>query len=270
MIFIVRIASALVFTFVLRYGSASAQYDPFEKECALGCSQDMQVIGWSQDEEYYAVRLYCLYTDSNPMVGGYPLPVDCEGYVSHVGKAYNGGLSIHIFHGGQVVENHPIQDADTCTPLPVARERLKKARAALKSYGICLTNPGRILYPEDNRVVVDDSTQGSYTLVHTLDVQYLPDSGYVDGEIHRGSQSLSLLTGGDTVEVLHREINEEVPVTSGYTKSRGCEVFCVSPSGDRILVLGYTKTFSYAGQSRCLWLWGELCWVESELRACRE
>jgi hypothetical protein len=244
---------------------AFSQYDPFHIECTRTCRQEMQVIGWSADESFYAIRLYSFLTDDHYLMeGGYLLPKDCEGYVTHQGKQFNGGLSIHIYHDYRIWENHPIQVIDSCTPLNVARERLRRAKVALKKYGIQLKNPGKVLTFTNNEVTVYTEAAGSFTLKYELSVVANPDSRYADTYIHTGFHRLYMVTSDTSQVVLEKSISAEIGTTSGYGVDRGIYAAFLSPSQKTILVYCFTHEASWSLDSRCPCLFGVLRWEDGQ------
>lgn len=256
---------ALVLVLSLSAGLARAQTDPFDVDFYLLADQELEVIGWSEDENYYAVRLYSLRSDRHFMYeGGETLPRDCEGYVSHAGEKFNGSVSIHVFGTGGILENFPIQDLDTCTPLDKARERLHKAKEVLGEYGISLDRPGTKLARREDTFHVQDSLNAPYDLEYCLDLSEVPQGGF---ELHQGRHELYSVVGGVREKVLDRRIEELFSLGSGHAIKRGVVSVFVSPSKNRVLVYCYRRESSISYLYKKLWLFGILQWENGELKA---
>jgi hypothetical protein len=93
---------------------------------------EVQVLGWSADEQRYALRVY----DLTELFGDEAGPPACKAYVDHKGEKFLGGLSFVLYEGPRRIGAWRIQDAKKCTPPEVARQRLTEAKAALEKEGI--------------------------------------------------------------------------------------------------------------------------------------
>jgi hypothetical protein len=133
-------------------------------------TQEVQLIGWSQDERRYALRVY----DLQDLMGEEDPPPYCKGYVDHTGKKFRGGLSIVLYEGGKRIGSWRIQDWK-CTPPEKSRERLAQAKAALVEQGIDLTATGVTLAPpEKSRPKPSEQEKGGTTLTTATTPVTLP------------------------------------------------------------------------------------------------
>ena len=260
-----RIFTILVILFA---DIAIAQRDPFEADWRLNATHDLQVLGWSEDEDYYAIRLYSFRFEENYLIeGGESLPRDCEGYVTHTGKKFDGALSIHIFHGNRIVANHSIQDSEECTPIAVAKERLRQARLTLKKYEIRLELPGEKIVLENDRFVIRDQTREPYTIEYKLNIVKTPDPSNPDYEQHMGSHGLSLISENSHQVVLKKAFNERFNVTLLHSRSMGIDSAYLSPSKEKILIYCYTDDSGMTHKYRALWLLGIIELMNGLLKA---
>jgi hypothetical protein len=102
--------------------------------------EDLQLVGWSKDEQQFAVRVYAR-TDPDGDALREPEPY-CPGYVDHRGKKFRGGLMLQSHDGKQFTGAWHIQDSNPCTPPETVRDRLAQAKAALSEQGIDLSAVG--------------------------------------------------------------------------------------------------------------------------------
>lgn len=122
--------------------------------------QSLQVIGWSADEQRFAVRVYDEERQSTKE------EEFCPGYVNHRGERFLGSLKLGVSEPGKTPSWFPIQDDGKCTPPKKARERLEKAKQELARLGIDLERkqPGTELKPDvKGRVALSEGPGAPYT-----------------------------------------------------------------------------------------------------------
>lgn len=231
----------------------------FKDECKLSSHQQAQIIGWSEDEEYFAVRLYTLRTEEHfETDAGTGKPKDCPGYVDHNGEPFNGGLSIHVFKANRLVRSIQIQAADSCTAPSRARDSLLAAKSAMRQIGIDLTRPGRCLEVRGESQEEREFTSGGMSFIFVSDIQSEPDSQHVDYAHSRGAQNLFIVGEPDTSKIVSSKINREIPRTDGYYEKYGLDSAWESPSGKRLVLFDFVHRTSYILESTCLSLFAVL------------
>ena len=156
---------------------------PFDKG-SLG-KLNLQVIGWSEDNAYHAVRVYYKLDKFTGSCGETP---NCKGYITHEGKRFQGGLKIYLFHRAKLIEkfhiyNNPVSCPMTCqffpencTPISEARKNLNLAKASLKKYGIDLKIKGTTLQKKENTVFLDKNNLLHISL--KAKTQHFPDGDF--------------------------------------------------------------------------------------------
>jgi hypothetical protein len=107
--------------------------------------EDLQLIGWSQDEQRFALRVYDL-ADLDGDDLSEPPPY-CPGYVDLRGKKFRGSVMLQAHDGKQFTGAWNIQDVQPCTAPETARERLAQAKANLEQQGIDLSAVGSTVAP---------------------------------------------------------------------------------------------------------------------------
>jgi len=125
--------------------------------------QSIQLIGWSADEQRFAVRVY---TDETSDMEAEEAPF-CPGYVNHQGRKFRGSLTLAVYDKDQKPTGFPIQDSGKCTPPKKAKERLEKAKKELATLGIDLNQkkPGTELTPDKKGLLTINEGPGApYTL----------------------------------------------------------------------------------------------------------
>jgi hypothetical protein len=128
---------------------------------AEALEESFEIIGWSADEQRFAVRQFAL--DTTDMGGN---ETYCPGYVDHKGEQFRGALKLGVFEKGKKPTWFPIQDNGKCTPPKKSRERLEKAKQQLATLGIDLKEkkPGTELLPENGLVTVKEGPGAPYTI----------------------------------------------------------------------------------------------------------
>jgi hypothetical protein len=131
--------------------------------------QSLEILGWSSDEQRFALRLY----DEEDSEGEEGKPY-CPGYVDHQGQSFHGSLKLGVYEQGKKPTWFPIQDSGKCTPPKKARERLDKAKQELARLGIDLSQkqPGTRLGPNaKGQVTVNEGSGAPYTFEYEQQVK---------------------------------------------------------------------------------------------------
>lgn len=258
-----------IFILTILTNIAIAQKSPFEVDWRLNAIHDLQVLGWSDDENYYAIRLYSIRFEENYLIEGREsLPKDCEGYIMHTGRKFDGGLSLHIFYRNNVIENHPIQDLEECTSIAIAKKRLRQAKSALKKYKIRTESPGENLMLENNRIIINDEDRGQYVLEYKLAIVKTLNPSTPDYEQHTGSHELRLVSKNVNQLILKKTINERFNVTMLHRRVLGIDSAYLSPSKEKILIYCFTDDSGMTHKYRALWLLAMLEWRYGTLKVC--
>ncbi|WP_224250180.1 hypothetical protein [Hyalangium gracile] len=125
--------------------------------------ESLQIIGWSADEQRFAVRVY---TDETTGMEAEDEPF-CPGYVNHQGEKFRGSLMLGVYDKDKKPTWFDIQDSGECTPPKKAKERLEKAKKALAALGIDLAQkkPGTELTPDKKgQLTIKEGPGSPYTL----------------------------------------------------------------------------------------------------------
>ena len=139
------------------------QHYPFEGR--QKARPEMEVIGWSKNENYFAVRFYYKVNDYG---GTLHEGRDCRGYRTPGGERFRGRESILIFYRNRVLEEYPIRDLLRCTSNKTAERRLVKAEDAMDRYSIRKGFPGERIPAIRNRITIRNSKLGSFLLTYRL------------------------------------------------------------------------------------------------------
>ncbi len=229
-----------------------------------------QLIGWSQDEQRYAFRTYAHVewddTDMNPerepeveKLKAENAPHEdadgfCKGYLDHKGKRFRGALRLVVFEGDKKLMTLPIQDEPRCTTPEVAATRLGEAKKKLAELGIDLGRPGKDLpLVAGKKVDVKPEKQPAYALEY---VSRLKEKAFFSPEAAEGGTEgvepteyriegtleLFLNRAGKKQKVFSQKVKREyTKMMGGFSEQRLASVH-VSPSGERVVVLGASRT----------------------------
>jgi hypothetical protein len=130
--------------------------------------QSLEILGWSSDEQRFALRVY----DDTSSPGD--SEKSCPGYVNHKGNPFTGSLKLGVYEQGKEPIWFPIQDAGKCTPPKKARERLDKAKQELARLGIDLgqKQPGTQLgLDSKGKILVKEGPGAPYTFEYEQQVE---------------------------------------------------------------------------------------------------
>ncbi len=219
---------------------------------------ELQLIGWSQDEQRFVFRVY---TAPNP-----DLEQDeeerakdpwrgkdgfCKGFVDHRGKRFRGGLSLVVFEGMKQVASLPIQDdEDTCTPPEVAASRLTEAKKKLAELGIDLTRTGlESPLKKGKPVSVKEGRLAPYAL--EFEDKTRKDAIEDTEEVrYHGVQWLYVRKGSTRKQLFEKKFDMKYATAVGVVDTESLSQVCVSPSGERVVVLGLQTGESMRGSER--------------------
>jgi hypothetical protein len=240
-------------------------------DLAGASSHVIQPIGWSADERYVALRHFALQAEED-FEGGEP-PEPCKGYLDHKGKRFRGTLELLIFDGNKLLERHKIQDGTggtdepttpwPCTPFPVAKERLKKAKATLARLGIDKKNAGTTTTVDKkglpgaaaplDKVRVDER-------IKTITDE--EDSAQASGKVSIGEKN-----GTGMRVVLRRKLAAEWTLMMAGSWSSGFGPVFVSPSRRRAVFVYEERFSSMRGGDTKPWVLGMVAWDGKKLVA---
>jgi hypothetical protein len=227
---------------------------------------DAQVIGWSGDGKRFAVRLYFLepFTPRESMDDVPP----CDGYVTHEGNPFRGGLVLLAYERGRLLSTFPIRERERCTPTAEAEKRLEAAKKRLEALGIRLDATGKEILSTLNApsITVEQGAQAPYTLEY--EERATPAAAAVKSEKQRGTlvQDLHVRRGKARQKLLSRKTPYEYSTTmAGYLRT-GLDRVWLSPSGTTVVVLGYERVGNMRGGRKSLRLLGVLGWSGSALK----
>ncbi|SES81421.1 hypothetical protein [Stigmatella erecta] len=225
-----------------------------------------QVIGWSDDEKRFAVRLYARAPPASPQLEREP--ETCEGYVNSEGHPFRGSLTVLAYEGGRLLSSFPIQEAGPCTPLTQAQERLNAALKRLEALGIRMGPPAKELLftPEIGGLRVEDGPQAPYTLEYAERI--VPQPSKPKQSLQRGSleQELSVLKEGTRTKVLSRRTSYEYSAAAAGYWRPGLDRIFLSPSGRTLVVMGAERVGNLSGGRKALRLLGVLAWSGGQLK----
>jgi hypothetical protein len=230
-------------------------------------NHELQVIGWSADDQRFAVRLYERDIETFEPV---KKPLVCEGYVDHRGKRFRGTLRLRVYEGDRVVANHVIQQKEPCTPTDKATARLAAAKEDLARLGIDLTRTGTVRavpWVVDNRLsieergklkasmVVKQGPGAPYTLQFVNNLRFVMGEGGFDNHAS-GKQQVYLRHEGKRRQVAERAVKAVfMTAMAGHWEAGFSEVI-ISPSGQKLVVVGYERDSSMRHRARMLRLVG--------------
>lgn len=225
-----------------------------------------QILGWSADGKRFAIRLYALLPFAS-RVGPNPPPY-CEGYITHEGNYFRGGVAWLAYERGRLIATLPILDAGMCTPIPEAERRLADAKKKIAALGIRLDATGQELAPPVNTstIEVSQGPHAPYTLEyeeHATQPPPDPKSGMQRGTLE---QTVYLVQGKTRQKLLDRKTPYEYSTAMmGYLKT-GMDRVWVSPSGSTLVVLGYERVGNMSGGRKSLRMLGMLSWSGNTLK----
>lgn len=236
--------------------------EPAEDVLVRGYNEfDLQLIGWSQDEQRFVFRIYAR---PNPYeTGDYgggeeeeeQKPKDpwmgkdgfCKGYVDHRGKRFHGSLTMVVFEGMKRVVSLPIQDEETCTSPEVAATRLAEAKKKFAELGLDLTRTGTGSgLKRGTRVAVKEGRLAPYTLEFE-DKTRRDDIEGTNSVRHHGVQRLFVRKGSARKQLLEHKSDKTFDATMGGDDTEQLSQVFVSPSGERVVVLGFERNGGMRG-----------------------
>ncbi|MDC0707774.1 hypothetical protein POL68_04770 [Stigmatella sp. ncwal1] len=225
-----------------------------------------QVIGWSQDEKRFALRLYA--HAQRPAQGVETAPEACEGYVNPEGNPFHGSLAVLAYEGTRLLALFPIQDEGACTPLSEAQRRLDAATKRLASLGIPLGSPSKELLFSSGpgSLQVQAGPQAPYRLEYVERI--LPQAPEPKSGMQRGTleQELYVIKAEVRKKVLSRRTAYAYSTgAAGYWRP-GLDRIFVSPSGKTLVVVGAERVGNLSGGRKSLRLLGVLSWVGETLK----
>ncbi len=258
---LLRLISATVL--VLLSLPAQASKDPLARGTE---DHEAQVIGWSADEQRFAVRLYL--RDPSSFERRDDEPIACAGYETHEGKPLRGGIVVLAYEGSRLLATFPILDRNTCTPLDEARKRLEVAKKKLGARGIDLDAPGKSFRPVLNSptVTVEHGPQAPYSLEYVERIpsqETNPKSGDARGT---AEQELHLRKGDARQKVHARKTSFTYSTRMSGHRLTGVDQVVASPSGKTLVVLGHEVVGNMASRRKSLRLLGVLSWSGEALQ----
>ena len=258
-----RLLSSLGLCALLAALPVDAATDPLAQDTN---DHDAQVIGWSADGKRVAVRLY-LFEPFKPRPAFGELP-PCDGYLTHEGNPFRGGVVLLAYERGRRVSSFPIRDTDKCTPSGEAEKRLEAAKKKLGALGIQLDATGQELFAGINAssVTVEQGPQAPYTLEYAE--RATPQASDAKSGKQRGTleQEVYVRRGTARQKVLSRKGSYEYSTAAaGYFRS-GLDRLWLSPSGSTIVVLGFERTGNMGGGRKSLRLLGMVGWSGTTLK----
>jgi hypothetical protein len=238
--------------------------------------QSLQVVGWSADEQRFAVRRFEL-EEGDPSMGDDEESF-CPGYVDHEGKKFRGALKLAVYEKGKQLATYSIQDAGTCTPPKLARARLDRAKQELAKLGIDLKQkePGTELLPgEDATITVSEGPGAPYTLEAEEQVKETNLKGRAlteeeENDAHserrvKGQLLVFLNQGGKRRQVLSQKVDGSyTPMMAGHHWTKLARVW-LSPGGRTVVVISETSSGNMRGASQSLDVMGVLSWSGTPL-----
>lgn len=274
---LLRFASLLgACTLALLLGSSALAEEPSlskddkqklaQSDIAQGSERPVvQLIGWSPDEQRYAFRVFSHEEEDLDMAPPEDVKAAeevekynaerqdkdgfCKGYVDHQGKRFKGALQLIVFERDQRLMTLPIQDEPRCTEPQTATERLTAAKAKLAELGIDLARSSKEqpLVPRQ-RLAIKPEKQSPYELeyVSTLKDKNIPDEG-VDTYRLRGALELYVHRQGKKQPVFTHKVDTTYERSMAGKAEEGLTNAYVSPSGERVVVLGYTLSGAARG-----------------------
>lgn len=254
-------SSVLVALLLLTSNAALAKDKPAPKpDVFKGMPEHLQLIGWSKDEEWFAVRKYLLSTASEDDEG-------CPGYVNHRGKQFNGGLSIVLYEGSHKSQSWAIQDERRCTPPEEARDKLAAAKAALAQRKIDPSVIGTVVlvsrkdkYASTAQLTLPSGPWKGRTL--EVEEAYEITDRAEDEEVMYASNeakatfTVSLRSGKELTQLA------EYPLSGGYNPAGGghwtptFEGIVLAPSGERFVAIGHLSEGHMHGGSETSFIFG--------------
>jgi hypothetical protein len=225
-----------------------------------------QILGWSDDGKRFVMRLY-LSMPFAPRDANHG-PTYCEGYVNHEGHYFNGALVWLAYERGHLLKSFAILDPNTCTPVPVAEQRVTEAKKQLSTLGIRLDTPGKELTTPINGsvITVEEGPQAPYALEYEEKITpktAKPKSGVQKGTLE---QTVYLHKGSTRQKVLSRRSSYEYSTAMAGYMQTGMDRVWLSPSGNTLVVLGYERVGNLSGGRKSLRMLGMLGWSGNTLK----
>ena len=255
--------SSFVF-FVLLFGgspSIGEQLFPTDKIYQFD-KQELQPIGWSSNEKYWAARSYFLRTDDCYLFDGcMDSPRNCAGYVSHSGEPFNGGFSFYIFCQDALIEKYEIQSIYSCTPWKKAKDRLQKAKVRLFEYGIDLKEEFQFVISEDNEVRFEAPDGNIQKLIYK---DCLSRSKMDTRLFLAGERKLLLIPTqlACSTELYSDNFMEEIQEGMGYLLRFGLYGVFTSQTNTKLVVLGYRDERCIFFRNTSIFIFGVFEWKE--------
>lgn len=242
---------------------------------AGAAKHELQAIGWSPDERYVALRHFALQGEAD--FDGGEMPPLCKGYIDHTGKKFRGTLELLIFDGSKLLERHPIQDGTgsdeerdglaglpVCTPFPIAKQRLVKAKTSLARLGIDKSRGGEVVQLAKDRLKL--AKKGALEVlrvdIRTKNAETEDINVRVTGNISVGEKN-----GTGMRIVVRRKLQEDysLNMAGGFKLAFG-DAF-VSPSGKAALFTVNETWTSMRGNSTSPSVIGMVKWDGKKLVA---
>lgn len=253
----------------------------------------IQLLGWSGDEQRFAVREYD-HTDLGE--SGMDEATPCPGYVDHEGKPFIGSLTLSVYEKGTQRASFPIQDGNACTPPKEAKARLTRAKQALAKLGIDLKQKkvGTQLTPDaEGHIRVNEGPGAPYTLVAehrqppkktaARKVDSTPSARGQDTKAPAEEEEssaeedpttpvevnyslvISVNKGGERRQLFSREVKGSYTPTLGGRYSTELNQVWLSPTGQTLVFITLSSSGNMRGHEDALEVLGALSWAGAPL-----
>jgi hypothetical protein len=237
----------------------------------------IQLLGWSGDEQRFAVREYD-HTDLGESGMDEP-PPPCPGYVDHEGKPFTGSLTLSVYEKGKQRDSFSIQDGAPCTPPKEAKARLAQAKQALAKLGIDLKQKkvGTELTPDaEGRIRVNEGPGAPYTLVaehrqppkKKAAAQEAESSAEEDPNVPvevNYSLVVSVDKDGKRRQLFSRKVEGTYTPMLGGRYSTELNRVWLSPTGQTLVFITLTSSGNMRGREESLEVLGALSWAGAPL-----
>lgn len=220
--------------------------------------QKLQVIGWAENEKYWAARTYYLRSDSCYLLYEADwLPKKCKGYIDHNGKAFTGGLALLEFFDDSLNNKWTIQDISKCTNISDARAALEQAKKSILAHGIELGKDGDQFNSVDfNRFKAANGQEG--TIYYYDSLRRVKEGTQL---FLRGKQFLSLQIDSSELKTVFKvEFNEEILEGMAFDLFFKLYKVFSSPTGNRIAVFGSRRESFISWRRNSIFLFGVFDW----------
>jgi hypothetical protein len=237
-----------------RATGVAAPVDPLAAAADSAGVQKAQIIGWSEDGTRFAVRLFELEPEDDM---GDEAPY-CKGYIDHEGKRFRGSLTLLVYEGKELLEAHPIQEAEKCTKGKEAKSRLAWAKASFERLGVSLERKGTALTPRKKKnkatVKVTTGPGAPFEILYERKNELAKD---VEGGMRRrekGAETLAMKSD-DTLRILVKgSYDVTYELTGAGSWDRGLDHVALSHDGRTLVAVGYDEEGNMRGRTRRLFL----------------